>query len=70
MKTCGRVVAGVGPLEESKGQIKDLTGKQTIWDVKRCQGLGQWGRDGGGGGCGMAGIGKDSDFEGTEGVVR
>ena len=28
MKTCERVVVGAGPLEESKGQVKNLTGKQ------------------------------------------
>ena len=28
MKTCERVVVGVGPLEESKGQVKNVTGKQ------------------------------------------
>ena len=53
MKTCERVVAGVGPLEESKGQIKDLTGKQTIWYPKRCQGPWKWGW-GGEGGSGVA----------------
>ena len=28
MKTCERVVVGVGPLEESKGQVKNFTRKQ------------------------------------------
>ena len=68
MKTCERVVVGAGPLEESKGQVKNLTGKQRPSGIQkdvRC-----WGSGVGGGVSSdvvWAGIDKESDFEAGKG---
>ena len=72
MKTCERVVVGVGPLEESKGQVKNVTGKQRPSGIQkdvRGWGSGGAGRGGSGRGSGAAwtGISKDSDFEAGKG---